>query len=941
MYYVTLSDETYYQKSGSPLKKIPLKVICQGCKDNLTNDNNKGSHGSIFTYINNVLGVDYWPNHKIFNDGVMFCDIDWITKECADCIFDSFDRIKLYFPSLLATQFSASYYDETSKKAGLHVYIATYELDNNDYEEIGAYAYMALFKAIEKVTGYDLRIGQVYDEEHQRYGTIIDLHNIHMYQRFGLYYSDYRWNDNVVPFSLVDYENVIDKLEEYYKDFIPVKKKKVFNDISFIKQNEEYEATNITLDKKIKVDRNLVVGSFSGSDLRWRIAAIANNLFGDKGKEWCDKYFYYENDKSIWQNANYTPNYLVVNWLMSKKLIANTLDNSLDYSYEGEGTEVKTWLKDEQYDFIKSEIDKHKVICIEGDPGIGKTNCFGCMAKENNWVIMTPFLDMRHLYEVNGLTVVDKSNRYHFDFQNNACVFVYDQLPKVKDKIIGKTIVIDESHVAYKDRLFRNTLIEVENILKDWTGKIVIVSATPLEETKTLKVEKTLKFWKRRSKVEVVWQNVKTLKDMKYLAEKVVMMNLNDEHYTQICLFGNRSPRMIYDNLTIYYGRDIHNKVNIFHNDYREIGDIDRVKETEVLDKKVNLGTSLVYNGLNFKNEGGKILVVIEYEEGQSGWWDIIQACSRVRLSKIVVYVIASKKSEDNVNLDEKIEDAKFLDQMGIDKNLIGYNHNLVEHEDVVRELDVFNERNCTIEYAIEVLKSKEWINVTVNDEDFHVDEKKTNLLRKKIDDIIKKQMNGVGLDDKEIETIKDGKEYYDATIDEINKVCMNYDIDSDYIIRLNNSETIQSKNNVKTVTLRTTIDHIEYNVKAAIDNIDYWNNIMKQLEKNYMGNVLYKIRKKEINDIIQTWNNYHKYFDGLELSMTNGYGNVKGMIEQMIEENEKKNEEKSKKRANARSKKIKDLMTGKEYESATECAKDIDKSNAFITKHKDRFISI
>lgn len=46
-------------------------------------------------------------------------------------------------------------------------------------------------------------------------------------------------------------------------------------------------------------------------------------------------------------------------------------------------------------------------------------------------------------------------------------------------------------------------------------------------------------------------------------------------------------------------------------------------------------------------------------------------------------------------------------------------------------------------------------------------------------------------------------------------------------------------------------------------------------------------------------------------------------------------------KRTKNASKKIKDLETGIVYESANECAKAIGKSNAYISKYKDRFIKI
>jgi len=956
MWTISLSDEKFNQKSGSLLKVLPLYGIVKSCKDYIKDDGQKGKHGQIFAYINNRLGKEYWPEGKIYNDCVIFCDIDNITKECAEAVFGAFDDIKEIFTSLLGIQYSSSYYT-SAKKAGLHIYIASFELDNNDYEEQATLAYMVLFRIIEMVTGIDLRKPQIWDDENSCWAKIIDLHNVRISQRFNLYYSDYRWNENAQAFNTKEWENNFGRLKEYYKDFITTSKNKInLFDLKETNLSDDYEGSWIDLDEKIKVDRNLVVGKYSGSDLRWRIAAIANAIFKDKAKEWCDKYFFFEDGKSIWQATKYEPNNLVLNWLINKGLINNCYENKISYEYNGDGDEVKTWLNDEYKDKIQEAIEAHKAITIVGDPGIGKTYCLGKMAKENKWAVMTPYNQMRRLYEKNGLTIINHENRDEFDFENNGCVFVYDQLPKVKDKIHGKTIIIDESHVLFKDRLYRNTLITVLDILKEWTGKIIVVSATPLEETKILNSEMTLKFWKRRAMVDLIWRNCENINDMKFLADKVIMGNLDDERYTHICLFGNRSPRMIYDNLTVKYGRQIHNKVNMLHRDYEENGDIDRVTSTEILDKKVNLGTSLVFNGLNFNNEGAKILVVVEYEEGSTGWWDIVQTCTRIRKSKVIVYVIAARDTTEDaeLDLDMKIEDAKWLNSMGIDKNLIGYDHNYVDNEAVVRELNEFEENNCSIEYGIQFLKENiKWMKINVMDEDFKSEESAINILRKRIDMILKKQLNGKELTEDELETIKDGKEYYDMTLEEINQICLTFGIDKEDVINLNNSEMIESENRTRTVTLRTTMDHIRYNTKAAIDPIEYWESIDKILEKKKDGPVLYLIRKKNIKDIIDTHKKWHdKYFSEMTLINSNGYGDVKGMIHDMIEENKKNNEEKKTKRSEAGKKggkkgglkgkkKVKDMETGIVYESCEACAKAIGKSNAYVTKYRDRFVRL
>ena len=942
-FFVSLSDKRYNQTAGSELKKVPLlEGVLEPCKTMLIDDGKKGKHGQIFPYINNRLGREYWPDKKIYNGGVIFMDIDWITKECAEKIFNSFDTICEQLEFVLAMQYSASYY--TSKdKAGLHIYIASYELDNREYPEQARFAYMLTYKMIEKLTGYDLRKWQLWDDEHDKYGSIIDMHNAEMTQRFNLYYSDFKFNSNARAFDDRWYASYEDNLKEYYKDFIVKPKPAAFIMSDIV--DDDYEATGIDLPSKIKVDRKLMVGTYSGSDLRWRIAAISNNLFGSKAKEWCDRYFYFEDNKSIWQAARYDSNRLVLNWLINKGLIRSTLDNSLDFTYNDDGMEVKSYLAEEYYEFIKSKIEEHKCITIIGDPGIGKTNCIGKIAKEMNGVILTPVNAMRKLYTKNGIDMVDKTNRDTFDYGSNPCVCVYDQFTKIKDKTSGKTVFVDESHVLFKDRNYREALIDVANVLKKWEGKIVIISATPLDETKALGSEETLKFWKRRARINVTWRNVDKLNDMKYLAEKIVTQNIQDERYTHICLFGNRSPRMIYDNLTVYFGREIHNKVNIFHRDYESIGDIDRVTENEVLDKKVNLGTSLVYNGLNFNNEGAKMLVVIEYEEGSSGWWDIIQACTRIRKSRVVVYVIAAREKEEKMSLDDKIRDAKILAASGIDRKLIGFNTNYVEHEDVVRELADFAERECSIGNAIEYLRKVKWMKLDVVEaEDLKIETNKRNLLRSRIDNIIKKQLNGEELTKDETKLIEDGKEYYDRTIESIDKMCFEYGITASDIIKLNNSETIGNDNS-KTVTLGTTMDHIDYNVIASLDDKEYWDNVSRYLEKQYVSSPLYKQRKKAIEKITKTWEKWHQlYFNELSLAANGGHGDVTSMIHDMIEENKAKNVEKSRKRAAAGkrgTKRVKDIETGIVYESKSACADAIGMSIAYVSVHKDRFVAV
>ena len=895
MFNVSLSDATYCQKAGTPLKVLPLKLLLQACNTHLIDDKQKGKHGQIFPYINNVLGKEYWPSGKIHNDHVAFFDLDWLTKACAEAIFNNFERLCEVFPSILAIQYSSSYFFEEKPKNGLHIYVHTYELDNNQFYNECRMIYMVLLQAICKVTSYDLSKPQMFDYEHNKWATIVDWHNMEMTQRVFLYHSPYKWNDNSNPFDADTISQSIGKLEDKWGCLFQKKQ----NYIQHIENNEDYSGyVSGKSTERVKVDRTLSVAGMTGNDLRWRISSIANNLFGDKAKEWCDAHFWYEDNRSIWTRVNKGVNHRVLTWLTDNNFIEDIHSQNTNLCEEGDGNEVKSYLNEEWKSLIDENIKNHKVITIQGEPGLGKTNWAGNFAIEHDAVVLTPYLVMRQLYEANGLEIVDERNLDTFDFEK-PFVCVYDKLVRVKDKIQGRTIILDESHILFNERLFRNTLIEVMSILKDWDGKLVIVSATPLMETKILGSEVTLKFWKKRKKIKGILKVVNSINDMKALGYNIIMRNLSESKYDYICLFGNRSPRMAYDNCSFYFGEFAHNNINIFHRDYEKIGDIDRVTKTEILDKKVNIGTSLVYNGLNFKNESCSALVIVEYEECETHWSAIVQSVSRLRKCDVTLYVIASKAKESEATLDERIDNAKKLEFIGIDKKLIGYDHNLVENEDVVREIFKFKKEECTIDKMKEAMDENRWIELEDADE-LPKMAKQRNMLACAISKIIKKELHQKNLTKREIKLKKDGKEYYDLTVRKMKEFVKNFGISYNDIMLLNDSEMVNTKdeNHKKIISLSTTMSHIEENVIMCVDDDKYWEDKFTQLQKAFEGTYIQKERMSMIKKVKRTRKLYRKWFDGIECANNNGFGNVKAMIADMIDANKKKNEAKQKNRS-------------------------------------------
>ena len=118
-----------YNKNGTELKIVTIEQMLMHCKYELPKNGNKGKYGSIFVYDKEEMGY----SNDSLSTGVIVIDYDWISKETADSIFDGFNDLCYYMPSLYAIQYSSSYFINP-KKNGLHIYIKTGILNKYEFE---------------------------------------------------------------------------------------------------------------------------------------------------------------------------------------------------------------------------------------------------------------------------------------------------------------------------------------------------------------------------------------------------------------------------------------------------------------------------------------------------------------------------------------------------------------------------------------------------------------------------------------------------------------------------------------------------------------------------------------------------------------------------------------------------------------------------------------
>lgn len=898
---VSLIDKNYENvKTGTPMINISLKNVLDLCYTNLKDDKQKGCHGQILPYINNRFGKEYWPDNLIHNDGIGFLDLDYMTKESVETIYNSFNELVKYCPFLLAITYSSSYFDESKQKNGLHLFINIDGFNQHIYKQDITYAFGYICKAILKVTGIDCREPQLFTNGNGE--KIIDESCCKITQKCNLYYSPYQWNNNTIEFDsrLLTSEQK-NNIENEYSSLFEGNKKDNSNILNIQINRDDYEILYPDYEPKI-IDRFLNINGNTGNSIRYKICSIFNILFNDEvsSKQYINRYFLDGNGQTFYQNNQYVLYEDILLWLISEGYLRNKKTPELFHS--SDGYVIKDYLT-EYKDLIVSNIKDHKCITINGETGIGKTYCFAELCKEMNGILIVPFLSMRNLYSSKGLTIIERNNQDEFDYES-GCVMVYDRLALLHDnQIVGKTIFIDESHILFSDRKFRKHLIETLKKIKELAYKIIIISATPLDETILLGSEVELKFTKPRRYVDLYWKDIKNINTERAFIEKIIDTNLRENKYNKICVFSNRCCRYTYDNLVVRFGRTIHNVVNIFHRDYEDFGDIERITNTELLDKKINIGTSLIYNGLNFNNIEDNILVVIEWIKGETSYAEVIQAAGRFRKAGITVYIIAVNP-ENDTDYEYSKTNAEILGELSLDKKLFSYDEDYLIITDVVNELNKFNQIECTKEMTLKRIEAAGYFRITqLSDEVTPVIPNSKNLLKETIDRIIKKELQGIELTNRESKLKQDGIEYYNNEVKMIKDFTDKYGISTSLLVNLNNSEMIESDNKVKYQRLNTTIIKLEKLILSSIDDENYWINIEEQLKSKWSEINNEKIVKKqgsELKAVLEANKKYHKYFMNYEvrdLLDENVYSNL---INDLITENNIKNDDKRSKRAAA-----------------------------------------
>ena len=809
------------ERTGTILQQVELKEIIKACNQ-IPKAESKHQNGSIFPYINNTLGKSTWEIKEGKNDGVIFIDIDHITKEAAETIFNEFEKICCYFSCLYGIQYSSSYY--LKDYAGLHVYVASPILNEDEYNEYATLS-LALFSyAVLKITGIDFRIPMIGDEQ------ILDEHNTKITQRFFLYYSDYKLNEdcNIFTNDLFKKED-IERLKKEYKElhFTHVRRRK-YDRFDLI----DGDSCNI---EKVSIDRNFSIGKYTGNDVRWRISKIAQIIFKDNAKVWCDKYFYCENNKSIYtkQTNEEYPSLIIKQWLEDNGYLRTNNVNLIKYG------EYIIKYKDDIINFI----NKNKRAEIIAPTGVGKTtfingnknnrydlfnqnpdSCFS-LAKELNAIVIVPFNVTNKLYD----NMVEVSSENCNDVpQDEPCVMIWDQAIKHWSKIKDRTLIIDEAHCLFLDRRYRNTAIKLMNYIKEDDCKIVLFTATPSGEGEEL----DCKYLKYNNERNVIKTDVIQVNNVDIAQYKFIVNCLRNNWYDKIVLFDDFTAQRIYER--IYCDGEFIDEVAYIRADTKNSDDFINLRNNEILEKKLTICTCVAFNGLNFKNTNERILVITSFANGQTTANEIIQESGRIRNSEVYLKIYWSDIHNED-NLEYSINKAVILNTaeqtLNIPEGLLQYNHKLteIETQEALRSIQQYINDKSDISIVTEdLLKTGYYIIKELNfakDEIMNGSRLKLALKRKESDEFINDLMNDSMISTQyPIDNINNYKSDWKSQIKNI--------IDNDTYtgITLDTFKKFYKSTNKNTL-ISTIIQKVKKIIRISLLEDNLWNNYEKNID--------------------------------------------------------------------------------------------------------------
>lgn len=620
-----------------------------------------------------------------------FIDID--TKEGVDTIINGIDKLfhKCKYLRTMQPSFSGKLHFtavNSCKCDSPTIWVQTY-----------CYMLSSLLENIKQLFGIDY-----YNMKDENDKYVVDMHNAKWDQllfvsKHDIYYSPYQdeYSEQIIYSS--NFIRNADKLSKEEYDELPTQRKRYLDSIKYLEEHysrffktceneiKDAEIVKEMSDKisnanellypnisKIKVDRNYVIGNYRGNDIRWRISVIANLIDPEHAKEWCDKYFYYDGNKSIWQKLSSREDKNICNITILNHLerigLVKQKKQSLDPSKFGIILNDTEYLSDRKDEILKFIDDNH--ICeIVSPTGTGKTTLIENVIAPHfkRIFVVTPMNSTNTLYKFkcvcscccvkeNGMmeTLEEREQRnLRYIFSKDSLVMNVNQFVKYFESIEGQNvpIIFDEAHTCFTEQTYRYEIMkDFIDCLKNYNGRIIMMTATQTIENQYIEAD-VLKIGKERTNVNINFKYL-TYGMGNIINEEMNILKNKDyiNNYDHICFFDNVNATNLEAYCNVQFGKD---KFCVLRKREQESDDYKFVIDHEVLQKKIIICTCVAFQGLNFKNTD-KILCVVPFVQDETFKQTIVQICGRFRIGETKALVLGQIK-QNNMNFELTVTD--------------------------------------------------------------------------------------------------------------------------------------------------------------------------------------------------------------------------------------------------------------------------------------------
>lgn len=848
-------------KNGSKLEIMEIDEVLR-LQKSFSKDGIKHSWGNIYAFYSKVAySIEEIKEKNITTAGACFLDIDNLTEEQSNTIYNGFKELCKKNNSLYACWKSYS-------GTGLHFVCETDEINAEEYERTELIQLMFLGYAIEKLFGIKLEEGINLDEHNKSIKQQLFLNPV----------DDVKFNLNCIKLDKSqDMTNIIEELSKIYPSlakslnkpkqtlttFVPTDEKV---NITFTDRNTSFHldhtqrfALVCTLMNLLNNDKNQALTVYRKIIAHQTIGKHSMNEYLNEHNNIDEtKQYYATKEWTNWLKNNFNIDIVNVTETKVENKIGDEKKHNLSTYGQGIRIEQGQYLSDEPYyTTIKEAIANNIVTCIVAPTGTGKTTMLNKIIKGTNNIILTPFRIMRDLYS-ESIKLVESVKDYD---PNEPAVMTYDRFATINFSLLsGKTIYIDECHILFMDRTYRDRLVSVLNKLYELKGqiKIVLISATPLDEVNILCCEKIVQFWQPRTIMNLTWQNTNKPKNTIENIVNNFLAGLEGDSdykhpYNRLIVFSDTAVRMIYDNKRIELMDECKTKFAMLHSDYKWTGDAEEIISTEILTKPVTLGTSLVFNGLNFKNKDEYNLVVIEMTLREDLAWKIIQAAGRLRKCNMDILVVASEKKKI-ADINNKIKLANAYQEIGVDAELFDYVKRL-NNEDIKNalvEIEAYKQKYSTFENIKLELEQTGYIHIEkVLSTEMKIKNQATNKLRQEANDIIKQELIEYKLGDNLKKDIQ-SKDYYEKLYNYIKNFELDYDIKPEVIgYNLINEPTQKH--------VQARIDEMKKIIRSARYDEEDWTALVERFKESWktQDQIIVKQQKTAIKKVEE----YHEKY--------------------------------------------------------------------------------